>query len=401
MNLLKTYIKIIFISLIFFLYLSEYYLTFVLFEGGSQNKKNLDKKVTLFKKQTGKNYDTRSKVDVYRKFLEIEDNIAVTLQPVHKTNENYLYLSGISKAKTINCNENGFYSTYISDRYGFNNEDQEWDSKEFEFVVVGDSLVMGSCVNRPDDITSVLKKLSQKSAVNLGFVGNGPLSQYASLVEYLPKKTKNILWIYSEHTDLEDLNSEIKNENLIPYLYDKNFSFDLKFKQKEIDNFHRKKIEDAMKDINNNDEYWNSFYSNKKIFLRFIRLNKLKSTIIPILKKGDKKEDDNNLAFNKFEKVLILANELATKNGSKLYFVYIGSYYRYKHFIFNSNKNFKNYSRVINLVKNLNIPIIDTHKDFFSKQQNALKYFPFESYGHFNSLGYKKISELIYDNITK
>lgn len=140
MNLLKTYIKIIFISLIFFLYLSEYYLTFVLFEGGSQNKKNLDKKVTLFKKQTGKNYDTRSKVDVYRKFLEIEDNIAVTLQPVHKTNENYLYLSGISKAKTINCNENGFYSTYISDRYGFNNEDQEWDSKEFEFVVVGDFL---------------------------------------------------------------------------------------------------------------------------------------------------------------------------------------------------------------------------------------------------------------------
>ena len=99
-------------------------------------------------------------------------------------------LSGISNSKTIFCNESGRYSIYKSDRYGFNNPDKEWDKEEVEYLLVGDSSTQGSCVNRPNDIGSVLRTISNKSVLNLGYRGNGPLTEYATLREYLSPKVK-------------------------------------------------------------------------------------------------------------------------------------------------------------------------------------------------------------------
>ena len=59
---------------------------------------------------------------------------------------------------------------------------------EFEYVLLGDSFIHGACVNRPYDISSVLSNLSNKTVLNLGYGGNGPLSQYAIMKEYLTKK---------------------------------------------------------------------------------------------------------------------------------------------------------------------------------------------------------------------
>ena len=39
-------------------------------------------------------------------------------------------LSGISKILTVDCNENGPYSVYFSDRYGFNNDDRIYNKNE-------------------------------------------------------------------------------------------------------------------------------------------------------------------------------------------------------------------------------------------------------------------------------
>ena len=93
-------------------------------------------------------------------------------------------LSGISNSQTIYCNENGYTSVYKSDRYGFSNPDTEWDSKEIEYLIVGDSFAQGACVNRPNDIGSVLRKLSNKSVLNLGYGGMVSI-EYATLREYL------------------------------------------------------------------------------------------------------------------------------------------------------------------------------------------------------------------------
>ena len=68
----------------------------------------------------------------------------------------------LSNSETIHCNENGYYSIYQSDRYGFNNPDNEWDKKEIEYLLVGDSFTHGDCVNRPNDIQFCFKKFIKK-----------------------------------------------------------------------------------------------------------------------------------------------------------------------------------------------------------------------------------------------
>ena len=143
-------------------------------------------------------------------------------------------LSGISNSNTINCNENGYYFIYDSDRYGFNNPDSEWEKNNIDFLLVGDSFTQGACVNRPNDISSLLRTKFNKSALNLGFNGNGPLLQYAGLREYLKENTKIVLWFYFENNDLEDLNNELKSSILQKYLKDLNYSQNLKFKQDQI-----------------------------------------------------------------------------------------------------------------------------------------------------------------------
>ena len=153
-------------------------------------------------------------------------------------------LSGISNSETINCNENGYYSFYKSDRYGFNNPNAEWDKKEIEYLLIGDSFTHGACVNRPNDISSVLRTLSNKAVLNLGMGSNGPLIEYATLREYFDTNIKKVLWVYFEGNDLANLGFEKKNILLVNYLNNLNFTQNLKFKQNEIDdlalNFFKK-----------------------------------------------------------------------------------------------------------------------------------------------------------------
>ena len=126
----------------------------------------------------------------------------MSVPPTVHINKNsiILPLSGISKSETIVCNENGYYSKYKSDRYGFNNLDLN-GMKKYRIFIDWDSHVQGGCVNRPDDIASVLRDLSNKPVLNLGYGGNGPLIEYATLIEYFQPNIKNVLWFYYEGND--------------------------------------------------------------------------------------------------------------------------------------------------------------------------------------------------------
>ena len=199
---IKEYLIIIIISTIFGLYFFEGYLlsnkiknnklTNKFYEKSVNNI--LNKKIELYEKKTGNKYDTRSKYEFYKDLKKESSHIAITSSPHNliKKNTGFFHFSGTSFAKTVYCNENGYWSTYDSDRYGFNNPDEEWDSKEIEYLLIGDSFVKGACVNRPHDISSVLRNLSNKSILNLGIDGAGPLIEYAALREYLDSKVKKL-----------------------------------------------------------------------------------------------------------------------------------------------------------------------------------------------------------------
>ena len=133
----------------------------------------------------------------------------------------------------------------------------------------------------------------------------------------------------------------------------------------------------------------------KKI-LRFIRLNQFKEFVFFI--KNKKIKNNDHLALNKFEETLAAAKQLADKNGSKFHFIYLGAYHRYKSSI-STHRYKENYPKIIKIVNNLEIPIIDTTKELFLKTDDPLMYFPFRQYGHYNVEGYKKLSELVYKRV--
>ena len=394
---IKTYLIITLISVVFSLYAFEAYLTINVDRGIHS-----DKKIKLYKQQTGKDYDTRTELEIYndlkkedenvvaivypRQMLE-EDLLAEIIQHTYLTQQNKLFpLSGISNSKTIRCNENGYHSIFQSDRYGFNNPDSEWDKKDIEYFLVGGSLTHGHCVNRPDDIASVLRTLSKKSVLNLGYGGNGPLFEYATLREYLKPNVKNVLWLFY-HDDITDLDYEFNSEILISYLKDLNFSQNLKFRQKKIDNIEKNKFYDEILRLQAQDKKDRKL---KNKFLKFIRLNQVKN-IFKINFFTKKDSFTNKVAYKSLENILKLAKELSIKNNSNFYFVYLPELERYKGEYDNNL-----YNQVKKIVEELNIPFIDIHKEVFKKESNPLKLFSFELEMHYNVEGYRKVAEAIH-----
>jgi len=381
-DIIKQYLIISGISLIVSLYLFEGYLTFKEQLSKEQLSKEQLSKEQLYKKQTGKKWDIRKKLDIYEDLKKKNKNITITHFPIYYVKKNYsnvlFPLSGISNSETIYCNENGYYSIYQSDRYGFNNPDNEWDEKEIEFLLVGDSFSHGACVNRPNDISSVLRTLSNKSVLNLGMAGNGSLIEYATLKEYFDKNVKNVLWMYYEGNDLRNLAMEKTNDILINYLKDLNFTQNLKSNQNDIDSFLSNQIKDLTKDQIKKRER-NTF---KFKLINFISIYNTRYLILTAPAPAPAPE---------FKQILQLTKELINKNNSKLYFVYLPQYSRYKKTYDNTN-----YNLVKEIVNELRIPFIDIHKEVFEKEQNPFKLFPFELNGHYNVDGYKKVAETIY-----
>ena len=130
---IKEYLIILVISLVVSLYFFEGYLTFKeqpskeLLSKELLSKELLSKKKQLYKKQTGNEWDDRTKLQIYKDLKKINNEIVVNVPPTNnlKKNHSIFPLSSISNSETIYCNENGYYSIYQSDRYGFNNPDNE------------------------------------------------------------------------------------------------------------------------------------------------------------------------------------------------------------------------------------------------------------------------------------
>ena len=119
--------------------------------------------------------------------------------------------------------------------------------------------------------------------------------------------------------------------------------------------------------------------------IKFIKLYELRDTILSKSSKSINSQSD-------FKKILELSKKLTEKNYSKLYLVYLPEYDRYKKGMYNNT----NYNLIKDIVKELNIPFIDIHKEVFEKEENPLKLFPFEQIGHYNIEGYKKVAKTIY-----
>ena len=172
----------------------------------------------------------------YEKQIKKNKDIVVTVPPMQHFNQKDIFpLSGISKSLTLYCNENGYFSKYMSDRYGFNNPDNVWDFNYIDILIIGDSFAHGACVNRPYDIASLLRNKTNKNVISVAYSDNGPLIELATLREFFTTNTNIVLWFYYEGNDLEGIIKEKQNQILVKYLNNSKFTQNIKNKQSKID----------------------------------------------------------------------------------------------------------------------------------------------------------------------
>ena len=123
----------VFLSVLVSLYMFETYQ--ILFNA----KNGYEKIIEKYYNETGKEYDERTKYEIYNDLKKVNKDISVSIYPMShlKKKEIEIFpLSGISNVNSIHCNENGYYSIFQSDRFGFNNPDIEWDSDDIEKFII-------------------------------------------------------------------------------------------------------------------------------------------------------------------------------------------------------------------------------------------------------------------------
>ncbi len=144
-------------------------------------------------------------------------------------------LGGVSNSRTVYGNETGEYLVYRSDERGFNNPSGLWTCDRCDVALIGDSIAQGCCVPPESNSAAVIRRRFP-ATLNLGRSGNGPLSELATIREYLPaRRPRLVLWLYSDATDLSDLEVERTLPQFIGYLGKNPHLQSLESRQGEID----------------------------------------------------------------------------------------------------------------------------------------------------------------------
>ena len=383
---LRKNISLSIFSIIFILYILEVFLSFY--------KKELiefktQKKDFILNKNNFEKFDRRSKIQVYTDEKKEEKNLALNVPSYLFLDQDLIPLSGESNKKTLFCNESGKYIFYNSDRYGFNNNDDNWDKEEIKYLIVGDSFAQGTCVDQEHSISGILSNYDKNSGVlNLGSSGNGPLLELASLREYSTNlKIKKIIWLFYDNDILNLAEREKNNKVLIKYLNDENFSQNLILKQNLIDT----KVKELV--INKLSDELNAKKKKQNIRLvNIIKLHELRILLSAIYYERKFTKQDYDI----FKSIIISTKYYAEKKNAEIYFVYLPDFNKFDDYFIKKHT----YSNVKKIVKNLNIKFIDIYSLFLTFN-NPKEFFPFGQFGHYNEEGYRIISEFIYKNTNK
>src|SRR5262249_43591060 len=251
-----------------------------------------------------------------------------------------------------------------SDRHGFNNPDEIWQSEHVDVAVLGDSFAHGYCV--PNDRTFAgLIRHQYPSTMNLAIAGNGPLFMLAAAKEYLPHfEPKIVLWFYFEGNDLSNLAAE-KNSLLINYLKD-NFNQPALMRQAAIDETLIKQVP-KLKALEV-ERRRTRLANGRRIIpylIDFAKLSRLRQGL-NLVQGIDAQEfaasaQVQGPMIDLFRDVLSMTNARVSAWGGQLYFVYLPTSTR---FFDTPEIGVKQRVRVLDLVANLGIPIIDVSVEF-------------------------------------
>lgn len=306
-------------------------------------------------------------------------------------NADFLPLGSISNSQVVWCNEQGYWVTFNSDRFGFNNIFYD-DSKKYDFLIIGDSFAEGACLEQNQNLQSNLN-LKGLNGVSLGKGGNSSLLNYANFKEYHDFfKPKYVLWIHYEN-DIGGIKQEMRSKILRKYLNEDNFKQNLVSRQDEIDEYLKfffEKKNNTLHDIVTENQ--NIIYTISKILKFFNTREAIKTNLYTI----------DNYNYELFKLIMEKTRDTANKNNSQLIFFYAPAYeeiYKIKRY-----KNMKlERNKIFEILNNLNIKYYDlTDEIFLDRNINYYPNLPDKDYAfHYNSSTYKLISDFIYSKIIK
>ena len=122
--------------------------------------------------------------------------------------DSILPLASVSNKVTVMCAEGDLTVTFNSDEHGFNNPQGLWKPDSVDLALIGDSFVFGSCVPPEDHFVTRVRTVVPRT-LNLGGLGNGPLSELGLLREFAaPMRPHRVFWFFFEGNDMEELEAE-------------------------------------------------------------------------------------------------------------------------------------------------------------------------------------------------
>ena len=407
------------ISLVTSLYIGEIFLK--IYNSPYVGEYLLNKKREYNAAQEGITYDARKYIEVYEElnkrgievypnvypsfliksqslFERIDDTLQVTSNGLSTPNGKIFHLGGISDVKMFfSPEELGYYSIYKTDEHGFNNNKGLYIKDHIDILLTGDSFTEGKSVKQENNISGVLRKMGYR-AVSLGMGGNGPLIEYANLVEYaIPLRPKVVLWVYYEN-DISDLKVEMESSLLMRYLKDEGFTQNLIERQDEIDHMLHQYLdqnllawkEKSLQRYNESHQLFN--FSARSVFM----LNKLSERItklIPISLDSSKISTIDLAIDNTFRDILSKAKTTVSKWDGEFFFVFLPTFGRYVLDEKNFDEELRFRKRILSIVRKLDIPIIDIHKEVFLFHNDPESLYALRVGGHYNREGYRLVAE--------
>jgi len=317
-----------------------------------------------------------------------------------KKNNSIIPFRGPLNSPTLSCAEDLKYKVIFNDKYGFKNLNDIYE-KNIDSFLLGDSYAEGLCETLNNDIAGNLNK-KKINTVNFGVTGTGPLISLAILKEFGKIfKPKNIIYLYFEGNDLDDLNYEKKDTNLPNYLR-KDYQVNYVEKYSEIKKFLsaaeiesealiKSKLSVTANNVLKKTNKFDLFQARAKDILE---LNNLRN----IFKYSILNNQKNYYDLNYFYSVIEEMKDTSTKLNSKYYFVYVPTWSRYFTRFTKVDSKISLKNEILNNLRLKNIEIIDL-TDFFDNADNIKEFFPLGYLGHYNAEGYKKIAEIISERL--
>ena len=308
-------------------------------------------------------------------------------------NEEIYSFGGVGNKEILWCNDEGIYQTFFSDRYGLNNPDHLWD-KEINIFLLGDSYLMGHCVDFEKTIAQRIRK-EYPNTINLSYSMGGALNMLGALSEYTIGQKPNLVIKFIYTNDIVDTFKEYQFDTTRGYLND-----ELQYLVNKSDKVNKSTLEIAMEIINNLPskeaksnkpnvfEIDQNLLEKKYFFSKnsLIEISKLQQTRnffqIPSLKSYALNYD-----YKMYSEVLDKIKSKTNEINSKLLVVILPSYKMI-------GKKSLQIDRTSEILQELDIEYINIHEIFNKDEINRDQIFKFPS-SHYNELGYKLVSDYV------